>query len=95
MQKGILPASYSFVSCNTRNVMVDTVKLAEEDDSVIVRMFEYHNCLTSATLTFAMPIREAYLCNLMEEQDIAIPFEGNSVTLDVKPYEIVTLKLRY
>jgi alpha-mannosidase len=94
-QEGSLPAAYSFVSCDAKNIMVDTVKLAEADDSVIVRLYENYNCLTSATLTFDRPILKAYLCNLMEEQDVPVLFDGNRITLDVKPYEIVTLKLLY
>ncbi|MCA9891289.1 MAG: hypothetical protein KC546_23090 [Anaerolineae bacterium] len=35
----------------------------------------------------------AYHCNLLEEINEELSINGNTVTLNLKPYEIVTLRL--
>lgn len=91
--KGTLPTEYSFVSSDKGNVIVETVKMAEDGDAVIVRAYEAHNSKTPCTLTFADTVKAAYECNMMEECDEAVAFEGNSISTVFKPFEIKTFKL--
>lgn len=90
---GKLPEIYSAVSCDKENIVIETIKKAEDSDDVIVRLFDAWNCRTRAALTFGFDFKEAYICDLMEENDTRIPHEGRNITLDVKNFEIVTLKL--
>ena len=39
-------------------------------------------------------IKAAAECNIIEREDEAIPFEGNKIQLNIKPFEIKTLKLK-
>ena len=63
--KGELPSEFSFVSTDKPNVIIDTVKKAEDSDDVIVRLFESSDRTTSVTLKFAVPVKHAASCNLM------------------------------
>ncbi len=93
--KGTLPQSYSLVSCDKENVVIETVKVAEDSDALIVRAYETWNSKTSASFTFCNEIASATECNLMEEQDEAVDFSGNSLNAAFKPFEIKTFKIKF
>jgi len=91
--EGTMPEVYSLVSCNRENVVVETVKKTDADDSVIVRLFDCYNQKTEATVTFGFDVKKVSVCNLMEEIEYELPVDGRSVTVPVKNFEIVTLKV--
>ena len=92
-QTGTLPESYSMVSVDSDDVIIDTVKRAEDSDSLIVRAYECWNRRANATLKFGFDVKRAVLCDLLENELEELEISENSVTLPVKPYEIVTIKL--
>lgn len=92
---GNLPTTYSFVSCPDSNIILDTVKPAEDGNGIILRLYENNNKTTVTVLTFYAPLREACLCDLMENIEQPVTTNGNQVTVSVKPYQIVTLRLAF
>lgn len=85
----------SFISTDKDNIIIETVKPAENGDGIIVRLYDCENGLTKATLTFAEGMLESVEeCNLMEEKEADIEACGNSFTVSVKPYEIKTYRVR-
>lgn len=85
----------SFISTDKDNIIIETVKPAENGDGIIVRLYDCENSLTKATLTFAEGMLESVEeCNLMEEKEADIEACGNSFTVSVKPYEIKTYRVR-
>lgn len=91
---GTLPSEYSLVSVNRDNVIIETVKEAEYSTDTIVRMYETKNTHTRATVKFGFDVKEAYIADLCENEVRRLNVKNNSVTLDIKPFEIVTLKLK-
>ncbi|MBO5111157.1 MAG: alpha-mannosidase [Clostridia bacterium] len=91
---GTLPNEYSLVRCDKDHVIVETVKEAEKDDSVIVRAYETKNTRTKATFTFGFDVSEVALCDLSENELQKLPVRGRTVTVPVNPFEIVTLKVK-
>lgn len=86
----------SFVCTDKENIIIETVKPAEDGDGIIVRLYECENSLTTATLSFGLgKIKSAVECNLMEEEENTVASEENSFTVSVKPYEIKTYKVRF
>ncbi len=88
--EGKLPESYSLVSCNKENIIAETVKMAENGEGVVVRMYECHNQKTDATLKLGFDAKKIYLCDMLENKLEEIG-SGNTVTLPVGNYEIVTI----
>ena len=78
----------SFISTDKDNIIIETVKSAENGDGIIVRLYDCENSLTKATLTFAEGMLESVEeCNSpWKLADIEAC--GNSFTVSVKPYEI-------
>jgi len=71
-----------------------TLKKSEDDDSLALRFYEAEGRFTRARVRLAPPIRRAYQTNLIEEEPKPVSVNPQGVLeLDVKPWEIVTLKL--
>lgn len=90
---GTLPGTYSFISCGEENVILEVVKKAEDDDSIILRLYECYNRRTDATLTFAEAPVSVVECDMMEEGGETVELLGNTASFTIKPYEIKTLKV--
>jgi alpha-mannosidase len=93
-QAGDLPRSYTFAELNTDNVIVETIKKAEDENAWIVRVYECkHHYRKNVRLTFGHPIRKAVECNLIEEDQGAVAHDERSLTFAIKPYEIKSFKV--
>ena len=91
---GVLPQSYSFMSCDSENIVIDTVKKAEDDGSIIVRLYDAFDAHTSARIKVGVPIEEAHICDNLENEIEKARVENDEVYIDVSNYEIMTLKLK-
>ena len=96
VSKGGKPGeSFSLASLNVPNVVLETVKKAEDGNGVILRMYECENARTPVTLTFNRPFASAESCNCLEEPDgEPVKVDGNKVSFLVKPFEIKTIRIR-
>lgn len=96
VSKGGKPGeSFSLASLNVPNVVLETVKKAEDGDGVILRMYECENARTPVTLTCNRPFASAESCNCLEEPDgEPVKVDGNKVSFLVKPFEIKTIRIR-
>ena len=83
----------SLVRCDAPNVVIETVKRAEDGNGVIVRLYETQRRRGSITLTTGFPLQAAARTNLLEEEKYTLAVDGNTVRYDIRPFEIVTLRL--
>lgn len=83
--------SSSFVSCDDSGVIIDTVKRSEDGSGIIVRLYEAYGMRKKCNLSFGKAWR-IYETDLLENEKFLID-EGDSVSLLVHPYEIMTLFL--
>lgn len=90
--KGKLSDNFSLVSNDKENVIIETVKKCEYDDGMIVRMYDAYDRRTITKVTVGEGFDKAYLCDLLENEIQELEFDGKSVTIPVKNFEIVTLK---
>lgn len=91
---GELKDEVSLVNVNKDNIIIEVVKKAEDTEHLIVRMYEFHNKRTNATLEFFKDIEEICECNLMERDLETINATGNKIDFTIKPYEILTFKVK-
>ena len=92
-EDGVQTLSSSLLACDASNVVVETIKRAEDGEGLIVRLYESQRRRGEVTLTTAFPLAAVHRSNLLEENQAELTLEGNRVTLFVKPHEIVTLRL--
>lgn len=86
---------FSYVSVDARNVVLETIKEAEDKDGVIIRLYECENALTNARLTFDALISSACECSLIEEETAEVKTKGNTLKFAIKPYEIKSFRIRF
>ncbi len=91
---GDLPDSDSLVCADCADVVVETVKEAENSDEIVVRLYEGFNRRSHAKVRFGFDIRRAFLADLMENPVKELSVKDNAVELEFKPYEILTLLLQ-
>lgn len=94
VQGGETGEVFSLCSVNKPNVIVETIKQAEDGDGVIVRMYESHNARTPVTLTWNRPITNVEECNAIEEKKSDIEAKNGQFSFVIKPYEIKTFRVR-
>lgn len=83
----------SLVTIDAPNVIIETIKPAEDLNGVIVRMYENQNKRTNAVLTWHDTFASITECDLME-QPISPPVENaKAASFTVKPYEIKTFRI--
>ncbi len=93
-QQGRLKDEYSFISCADENVVIETVKKAENGDGIIVRMYESFNKRTNTVITAGFDFESVTVCDLMENDLKVIRTAGGQIPVCLKPFEILTLKIR-
>lgn len=92
--KGTLPCEYSLLTVDKENVIFETAKKAEDGDDIILRGYECFNKRTDVTLTLGVPVKSAYICDMLENEETEIPVIDSKISLTFKPFEIITIKIK-
>ncbi len=84
----------SLLSVDAAHVVIETVKGADDDaGAIVVRMYEAWGRRGPVTLRTPWEIRRATLTDLLEREIAPVPASGATVTLEMAPFQIVTVKL--
>ena len=83
----------SWITCDSDHVTLEAVKCAEDSQHLIVRIAEQHNSRQPIQLSFDRPISKAWSTNLMETIESELPPAGSTLYVNIKPYEVVTLRI--
>jgi alpha-mannosidase len=81
----------SWASVDGDNLVLDTIKLAEDGDALVLRLYEAHGARGRASIRLGLPFTRARLANLLEDSGTDVPVDGDTVAVEYRPYEIVTL----
>jgi alpha-mannosidase len=83
----------AFIVSNDRNIVVESVKKAEDSNAVIVRAYECHSARGIAELFCAAKLKRVTLCDMMENEIEDVPVADGALRFPYKPFEILTFKL--
>jgi alpha-mannosidase len=93
---GAMPPDHSFVSTSMNNVVITAMKKAEDSNALEFHLYEWKGTdgdITVKVPTGAFAARET---NLMEEPEGGdLPLKDDSVTVHVRPFEIVAFRVDY
>ena len=84
----------SLVSIDKPNIIIETVKRAEDGDGIIVRLYESQRKRGPVQLRLGFAVGSAWETNLLEENQSELSVENDSIHLNVKPYQIMTIRLK-
>ena len=86
--------SLSFFNTDDSEVFISTIKKAEDSNDVIVRLVNMNSIDKKVTLESFVPVKNATLTNLIEEEINPISTNKNSVQIDLGHHAIETIKLK-
>jgi alpha-mannosidase len=90
--KGSLGACASQLSISGDNVIIDTIKKAEDDDTIIVRLYEAHGWHSRHALKTSWSVAKVFETDLMENEEDVLKFKNGVVKLEFTPFQIKTVK---
>jgi alpha-mannosidase len=85
----------SLLSASTPNIIIETVKRAEDGDGIIVRLYESQRKRGPVELRFGRAVDSAWITNLLEENASALSVDQDSIQLNLRPYQILTLRVKF
>jgi alpha-mannosidase len=91
-----LPLTLSLLKSNNRSLIVETLKQAEDSDSLILRTFDSHGSHAQVSFSLAGDLQSVTETDLMEENPSQVEMSNLHSFLDsYRPYEIKTHNLQF
>jgi alpha-mannosidase len=78
-------------SVDDPNLVLDTVKRAEDSDALVLRLYEAHGARGTARLRVALPFTTAVSCSLLEDPGEPLETDGDEIVVPYRPHEIVSI----
>lgn len=76
------------------NIVVESIKFAEDGDGYIVRLYDAECTTSNAEIHLDQNIAKVIETNMLEDEQKELAIMNHMVKRTVKPFEIVTLKLK-
>ncbi len=92
-KKGKNPVSFSFASVSAKSAVIDTIKMAEDGNGYIIRLYEAQNMKEETEITFGFNVKEIYECDCLENNLGAIKVKRNKAQISMGNFEIKTLRV--
>ncbi len=92
-KSGELPPICSFLSVDAENIVIETVKRAENNNDIIVRLYESQGANTKSKLKIWCAPKTVFLTDLVENNKYQLNFNGDFLELDFNPFQIITLRI--
>jgi alpha-mannosidase len=91
--KGKLPATESFLSITPSNLVLTSVKKAEEGNAWVLQWYDVKGVSSSAVVSLPFLPSRALKSNFIEEDGAPIEVKGNTITVPTIAHGIVTVKV--
>jgi alpha-mannosidase len=93
--QGSLPPEHSFLQVQSDNVIVTALKRAEDDNSLVLRFYEWAGQEGEVRIQLPPGAESASETDLMEKPTASLTVHDGAVSLHAKPYEIKTIKVQF
>ena len=88
-----LPEVLSFFSTGDNNIIISAIKKCEDDNSLILRLFETEGKSINSHLNTYFNLNDALKTNIIEEEGEKIPVSKNQLNFEIGKYAIETYKM--
>ena len=92
-QAGSLPSEFSLFRLSAPNIVLETVKKAEDSDALVLRMYEAENKRTQCILATGLAFGACAETDLMEQPIQPLEQTPAGIPLTFRPFEIKTVLL--
>jgi alpha-mannosidase len=86
-------AGNSLVQTRSPNIIIETIKMAEDGQGIIIRLYESMRIRGQVKVETMTPVVAAWRTDLLENNLKSMQFIDNTITLPVDPFEIITLRI--
>jgi alpha-mannosidase len=93
IQRSLITRPSSLVVCDSSNVIIETIKTAEDGRGLIVRLFESHRIRGVILLKANFKLAQVWRTNLLEQNLTPVDHHDQLIELQINPFEIITLRL--
>ena len=90
---GDLPTDASHYAIDNDSLVLSSVKKAEDSDGLVLRLFNPTEATQEGTVTFGLPVTNAWELNLIEKRGEEIELKDGAVSLAVPKGKIVTIEV--
>lgn len=94
-RKGLLPESMSFCQMTPPNVIMSSLKRSENGRGIILRCYETRGEQATGKIETFRPVKEAFLTNIIEEDQRKLPVYENATEFPIEGYSIETFRLLF
>lgn len=86
----------SFLKIDSRNIMLEALKVSEDGEDIILRLYEFYNARGKSHISLPFEIKDAESLDLLELNRIERDMNFNKNILELAYYnrEIITIKIR-
>jgi alpha-mannosidase len=77
------------------NIIVSALKKSEDDNSLVLRFYEWAGKQGDVTLRLPAGVQSASETNMIEKTEGNLAVHDNTVTIPTRPYEIQTIKVHF
>ncbi len=88
-----LPEEKSFFSIGADNIVLSTMKKCEDDNAVVLRLYEDAGVNGAARIRFMTLLQGAQSANIIEEEGRPVPFKSDEVSIKLTHHSIETFKV--
>jgi alpha-mannosidase len=86
--------SGAFAAVDDPALVLDTIKRAEDSDSLILRLYEAHGGRGTARVSVDVPFSRACRTDLLEGEGDELPLLDGTIEVAYRPWELITIALR-
>jgi alpha-mannosidase len=91
---GAAGGASGFAEVDDPALVLDTIKRAEDSDSLVLRLYEAHGGRGTARLRLGVPFSRACLTDLLEGEGDELPVRDGAVEIAYRPWQIITIAVR-
>lgn len=85
---------FSAFSVNRANVLIDTVKPAEDESGdVILRLYETKKADTNCRIAINIPAKNVFVCDMLENVEESVPVQDGHISLHFRAFEVKTVRI--
>ena len=85
----------SFAQIKPDNIILTCLKKSEKGSGIILRFFETEGKKTQAEINLFKCPKKVELVNLLEKKEKDMDPENKKIRVEVKPFEIVSLRIEF
>lgn len=93
--EGTWKREYSFLEAEPDNIIIESVKKAEDTDEFIIRLYECAGARGEGKLRFGQTLATARVVNLLEETIDEAKFADDTITFAYTPYQVQTFAVTF